>query len=141
MDYDQLYAQLRYEFRSGVEYWFNYEDEQRMALQNEEFRLLSDEEMLIRTYLRKPNSNESGELMNAANIILYINSGRLSNGLSSKKVGSIMRKLKYKPQHTSKGNFYRVVKIPHDQVQVEIAKDMENEGHDIPQPEEGELPF
>ena len=141
MDYDQLYAQLLYEFRSGFEYWFNYDDEQRMALQNEEFRLLSDEEMLIRTYLRKPNSDEAGELMNAANIILYINGGRLGNGLSSKKVGSIMRKLKYKPQHTSKGNFYRVVKIPHDQVQIEIAKDMENDGHDIPQPEEGDLPF
>ena len=141
LDYDQLYAQLRDEFLSGFQYWFNYNDEQRMAQQNEEFRLQSDEEMLICTFFRKPQPNESGELMNAANILLYINSGRLGYGLSSKKIGSIMRKLNFKSVHTAKGNFYSVVKIPTGEIQSEIAMGTENKEQENPEIAEGDLPF
>jgi hypothetical protein len=112
LDFDQLYAQLRDEFQSGFRYWFNHEEEQRMELQNDAFRLESDEEMLICTHFRKPVGDEPCELLNSATIAQRINGGRLGYGLSSKKVGSVMKRLRFRLVHNTKGNFYAVVEIP-----------------------------
>lgn len=142
IDYDQLYAQLRDEFLSGrIRYWFNSEEEQRMALQNEAFRLVSDEEMLVGAFFRKPLPSEPGELMNAAMMVRYINGGRMGYGLSSKKVGSIMKRMGIAVEHKSSGNFYRVVKVPYNQQQAEIEHGSVESKPENQQPKEADLPF
>ncbi len=139
IDYDQLYAQLRDEYQSGAHFWFNLEEEQRMELQNAAFKLESDEEMLIRTFIRKPQGNELGELMNAATILQYINGGRVGFGLSSKKVGTVMKKLKFPVRHLSNGNFYYVVKVPQGRIQSELEQD--NTENEVQEPQQENLPF
>ena len=141
LDYDQLYAQLRDEFRRGDRYWFNREEEQQLEKQNDEFRLISDEEMLVRTYFRKPRGNEPGEWMNAANICQYINGGRMGYGLSSKKIGLVLRKLEFKKDHKTNGNFYLVVKIPSKQRQAEITGEIDSVEPEKKEPQQTELPF
>lgn len=141
IDFTQLYAQLRDEYQSGFQFWFNHDEELRMEQQNAAFRLESDEEMLIRTNFRKPEGNESGELMNAATIAQYINGGRLGNGISSKRIASIMKRLKYQLVHKKTGNFFRVVKIPYEQRQAEITKESDNTKTVSTQTQEGNLPF
>lgn len=141
LDYDQFYAQLRDEFRSGFRYWFNHEEEQQLEKQNDEFRLMSDEEMLVSTYFRKPRGTEPGEWMNAANICQYINGGRMGYGLSTKKIGSVLRRLKFKKDHKSSGNFYLVVKIPPKQRQAEITGEIDSIEPEQKEPEQTELPF
>lgn len=141
IDFDQLYAQLRDEYQSGFRYWFNKEEEERMERQNAAFRLESDEEMLIRTCLRKPSGMEPYDLMNAASIAQLINGGRIGFGISSKKIGAIMKRLGFKSIHTAKGNFFQVVRIPYDQIQAQIAQGLETEEQEKSVVQEPELPF
>ena len=141
VDFDQLYAQLQEELLSGKRYWFNKEEEQRLELQNKEFMLMSDEEMLILTYFRKPKAGEAGEWMNAANIAQWINGGRLGFGLTSKKIGSVLKRRKFISKHTSDGNFYQVVKLNSNQNQAELAEGRDDSVTERAQPEQSELPF
>lgn len=141
IDIDQLYAQLRDEFQSGVRYWLNREEEQRMAVQNEAFRLVSDEEMLLFNHYRKPVGNEPFEWMNSASIAQHINGGRLGYGLSSKKIGSVLSRHKFPFKHGRTGNVFGVVKITEKQAQAEIAKDADSHEQAPQQPQEADLPF
>lgn len=141
IDYDQLYAQLYQEYRQGFQYWFDQSDQLRVEQQNAAFRLMSDEEQLIRTHFRKPQAGDPIKLMNSASICRFLNGGRLGYGLSSKKVGSIMKKLKYKQVHTSKGNFYQVYEIPYNEIQAQIASTVEEPQTAKEAPTEPVLPF
>lgn len=139
IDMDQLYAQLRDEFQSGIRYWLNREEEQRMELQNDEFRLMSDEEMLILNHYRKPKPDEVGEWMNSASIGQHINGGRLGYGISTKKIGAVLTRRKFPFKHDSKGNFYMVIEINHKHKQTKDAGD--NPEPVQKQPQQTDLPF
>jgi predicted P-loop ATPase len=139
VNFDQLYAQLRDEFKNGERFWFNHEEEQRLELQNDEFRLMSDEEMLILNHFRKPKPGEVGEWMNSASIGQHINGGRLGYGISTKKIGSVLTRRKFPFKHDSTGNFYMVIEINHKQKQTEDVDD--NPEPEQKQPQQTELPF
>ena len=146
LDYEQFYAQLHHELKSGFQYWFDSEEEQRVATANRPFVVISIEEQLITTRLRKPKGNEAYKLMNATMIALYICGGHISPGISVRKVSDVMRKLKFGHIHRKSGNFYRVAEIAFDQQQkyIELFNDDENENENQMQPtdaEELELPF
>ena len=146
LDYEQFYAQLHYELKSGFQYWFDTEEEQRVATANRPFIVISIEEQLITTRLRKPKGNEAYKLMNATMIALYICGGHISPGITVRKIGDMMHKLKYKFYHKNNGNFYKVVEIPFDQQQkyIALSNDGENESESQVQPadaEELDLPF
>ena len=141
-DYQQLYAQLRDEFRSGFRYWFDYEDQKRVERLNQPFRIESDEEQLIMTRLRPPTSGEPIKLMNAATICQLLNGGHVGYPLSSRKVSAAMRKLGFETIHRMSGNFYRVFEVPYDQVQAHLAmKQYEAEHPSKEVPAEPKLPF
>lgn len=141
VDLNQLYAQLRDEFLSGKRHWFNREEEQRIELQNEAFRLVSDEEMLVLSHFRKPKDNEPFDWMNSATIAQAVNGGRLGYGLSTKKVGSVLKRKKFPFLHDRNGNFFGVVKITKEQQQAELKNSIENASPEPAQPQEGDLPF
>ena len=142
IDYEQLYAQLRDELAQGFRYWFNACEQRIVERQNQHFRIESDEEQLIRTRLRPPGPTDKVTLMNAANILQFINGGTIGRGLSTRKIGAIMQRLGFKLVHSRQGNFYSVFQIPPDQIQTTIAMDSD-ESHNSQniRAEEAELPF
>ena len=146
LDYEQFDAQLRHELRNGFQYWFDKREENRVAVANLPFLVIGFEEELISTRLRKPKDHEAYKLMNATMIALYINGGHISPGLSTRKIGDVMHKLKFSYIHKRSGNFYKVVEIPFDQQQkyIELSNEVENdetESTQLPDAEQLDLPF
>ena len=121
IDYDQLYAQLRDEWRRGFRYWFDPDEQHVVERQNQYFRIESDEEQLIRTRLRPPHTGEKIALMNAASIAQYINGGVVGRGVSTRKISLAMPKLGFKRIHTKQGGFYEVYQIPPNEIQATLA--------------------
>ena len=77
---------------------------------------------------------------------LTINGGHISPGLSTRKIGDVMHKLKFSYIHKRSGNFYKVVEIPFDQQQkyIELSNEVENdetESTQLPDAEQLDLPF
>ena len=144
LDYDQLYAQLRDELRQGFRYWFDPQEQRIVERQNQQFRIESDEEQLIRSRLRPPHPTDKITLMNAASVCQFINGGVVGRGLSTRKVGIIMGKMGFKKIHTMRGWFYKVFQIPPDQIQATLAMTeelTEDRGETTKGYEESELPF
>ena len=78
------------------------------------------------------------------NYVLFLNERADSISKMFKSTGNFTDKDKEDKTIWNEYNYSKSIKtrkFPHDQVQIEIAKDMENDGHDIPQPEDGDLPF
>ena len=141
MDYDQLYAQLRDEYRNGFQHWFTQEDQRRVERQNDYFRIISDEEELITMRFRKP---EPGDInikhLKASNIAQMLSYGRPP--LSTRKVGPVMRRLGFKWEHTKSGNAYRVFEMTQEQSQQSLCMKIETYNTDNQTDvSEQELPF
>ena len=117
LDYDQLYAQLRDEYKHGFQFWFDKEEEQRVERLNEPFRLASIEEQLISHRLRKPKNGEVPKKMNASMISVFLGGGHLSSQISARKIANIMRKMGFKWKHHRDGDYYYVVEIGLNEVQ------------------------
>ena len=143
LDYDQLYAQLRDELRQGFRYWFDPQEQRIVERQNQQFRIESDEEQLIRSRLRPPHPGDKITLMNAASICQYINGGVVGRGLSSRKVSLAMPKLGFKRIHTKQGGFYEVYQIPPNEIQptLAMANDQTADTQADATSHEQELPF
>ena len=140
LNYEQLYAQLRDEYTSGFQYWFDQEDQKRVEEQNAAFTIESDEEQLIRTRLRIPRRGDPVKMMNSTTICQLLNGGRVGAGLSSRKIGMTMKKLGFEQLHTRNGNLFRVYEVPYDQIQPMLCADGYEEPSS-PQPQEQQLPF
>ena len=143
LDYDQLYAQLRDELRQGFRYWFDPQEQRIVERQNQQFRIESDEEQLIRSRLRPPHPTDKITLMNAASICQFINGGVVGRGLSSRKVSLAMPKLGFKRIHTKQGGFYEVYQIPPNEIQptLAMANDQTADTQADATSQEQELPF
>ena len=122
IDYEQLYAQLRDEYRADFQHWFSQDDQQRVERQNDYFRIVSDEEELITSRFRKPRPQDVGvKHLKAASIAQMISYGRSS--VSSRKVGLVMRRLGFQWNHSNSGNIYRVVELTPEQAQMELLNE------------------
>ena len=143
LDYDQLYAQLRDELRQGFRYWFDPQEQRIVERQNQQFRIESDEEQLIRSRLRPPHPGDKITLMNAASVCQFINGGVVGRGLSSRKVSLAMPKLGFKRIHTKQGGFYEVYQIPPNEIQptLAMANDQTADTQADATSHEQELPF
>ena len=121
-----------------------YAEENRLELRNSPFKLISPEEELINSRLRKPCGNEAAKLMSATMIATFL-TGSVRGGLDVQKIGVIMHKLQYKFKIRHGYCYYRVVEIPYDQQQNYLALDDDYENNDnnenIQSNEELELPF
>lgn len=143
LDYEQLYAQLRDEFQTGFQFWIDDKEKERVKVINRPFRLMSIEEDLIDLMMRKPKRGEQFKRMNPGQICLYLSGGHITNSISSRKVGNIMRKLKWPFTHRSDHDYYHVVEIPFDQRQDYLASEWPEEQAAMQQPEaeQLDLPF
>jgi len=123
LDYHQLYAQLRDEYYDGFQYWFDKQEERRIERQNEYFRIISDEEQLITSRFRKPRTGDIGiKYLKPAAIAQMLSYGR--SPLSSRKVGSVMRKLGFKWSHSNSGSVYQVFELTPVESQASFAEEI-----------------
>lgn len=142
-DYEQLYAQLRDEYYDGFPYWFGKSEEARMKQQNEYFRIISDEEQLIRSRFRKPRLGEPFKFLSSAAIAQMISYG--NRNITSRRVSLVMKAIGYRSERNSKGCFYRLYDMNPTEAQREISALFaeEPENPETPQNEAVEqgLPF
>ena len=142
-DYEQLYAQLRDEYYDGFPYWFGKSEEARMKQQNEYFRIISDEEQLIRSRFRKPRPGEPFKFLSSATIAQMISYG--NRNITSRRVSLVMKAIGYRSERNSKGCFYRLYDMDPTEAQREISAlfSTEPENPETPQNEavEKDLPF
>lgn len=142
-DYEQLYAQLRDEYYDGFPYWFGKSEEARMKQQNEYFRIISDEEQLIRSRFRKPRPGEPFKFLSSATIAQMISYG--NRNITSRRVSLVMKAIGYRSERNSKGCFYRLYDMDPTEAQREISALFaeEPESPETPQNEAVEqgLPF
>ena len=142
-DYEQLYAQLRDEYYDGFPYWFGKSEEARMKQQNEYFRIISDEEQLIRSRFRKPRLGEPFKFLSSAAIAQMISYG--NRNITSRRVSLVMKAIGYRSERNSKGCFYRLYDMDPTEAQREISAlfSTEPENSETPQNEavEKDLPF
>lgn len=130
LDYQQLYAQLRDEYLSGFHHWFDSADQQRVEAQNDYFRIESDEEQLIYTHFRKPRPDRPIKLLKASTICQILNGGHIGGALSSRKVSLAMNKMGFKNVHTRTGSYFQVYEVPPDQIQSQIASEVQRDDCD-----------
>ena len=146
MDYPQLYAQLRQEYNDGFQYYFDKKDERRVERLNEPFRVISVEEQLIASRLRKPRGHETPQLKSSSMIAIYLTGGHLSNTLSVRKIGDIMHRLGYRIKHRKDGDYFYTMEIPYTEIQTYLSLDEtiespESESTETIEDEELTLPF
>ena len=118
-DYEQLYAQLRDEYYDGFAYWFDKSEEERMKQQNEYFRIVSDEEQLIRCRFRKPKAGEPFKRLNSATIAQMISYGR--QPITSRRVSLVMKAIGFHSERNSKGCYYKLFEMDNNESQRVIS--------------------
>ena len=118
-DYEQLYAQLRDEYYDGFAYWFDKPEEERMKRQNEYFRIVSDEEQLIRCRFRKPKAGEPFKRLNSATIAQMISYGR--QPITSRRVSLVMKAIGFHSERNSKGCYYKLYEMDPNESQRVIS--------------------
>ena len=123
-DYEQLYAQLRDEYYDGFAYWFDKSEEERMKQQNEYFRIVSDEEQLIRCRFRKPKPGEPFKRLNSATIAQMISYGR--QPITSRRVSLVMKAIGFHSERNSKGCYYKLYEMDPNESQ-RVISDMLSE--------------
>ena len=138
LDYEQLYAQLRDEYYDGFSYWFNKREEERMKQQNEYFRIVSDEEQLIRCRFRQPKPGEPFKRLNAATIAQMISYGR--QPITSRRVSLVMKAIGFHSERNSKGCYYKLFEMDQNESQ-RVISDMlaEPEQPKIEEPQQPDL--
>ena len=145
IDYGQLYAQLRDEYHADFHHWFSQEDQKRVERQNDYFRIVSDEEQLIRHRFRKPRKGESFMFLNAATIAQMISCG--SRQITSRRVSLVMKAMGYKSERNSQGCYYRLYNMDPGEAQREISARFDDEAEEAvqaskpTQPEQTNIPF
>ena len=133
-DYEQLYAQLRDEYYDGFAYWFDKPEEERMKQQNEYFRIVSDEEQLIRCRFRKPKLGEPFKRFNSATIAQMISYGR--QPITSRRVSLVMKAIGFHSERNSKGCYYKLFEMDQNESQ-RVISDMLAEP-ELPEPKKDE---
>ena len=118
-DYEQLYAQLRDEYYDGFAYWFSKPEEERMKQQNEYFRIVSDEEQLIRCRFRKPKAGEPFKRLNSATIAQMISYG--NRQITSRRVSLVMKAIGFHSERNSKGCYYKLYEMDPNESQRVIS--------------------
>ena len=90
-----------------------------MKQQNEYFRIISDEEQLIRSRFRKPRPGEPFKFLSSATIAQMISYG--SRSITSRRVSLVMKAIGYRSERNSKGCFYRLYDMDPTEAQREIS--------------------
>ena len=121
-DYEGIYAQAYALYREGFRYWFTDEENAELEQHNRQFEEPCIEEELIRTYLRKPYGEETGEFLTATRIIELVGTSvRVS--LSPKRIAMAMQRLGYEQRRVMNTRGWNVVILTGDQIKEQQRMD------------------
>ena len=121
-DYDGIYAQAYALYRNGFRYWFTDEENAELEQHNRQFEEPCIEEELIRTYLRKPYGEETGEFLTATRIIELVGTSvRVS--LSPKRIAMAMQRLGYEQRRVMNTRGWNVIILTGDQIKEQQRMD------------------
>ena len=121
-DYEGIYAQAYALYREGFRYWFTDEENAELEQHNRQFEEPCIEEELIRTYLRQPYGEETGEFLTATRIIELVGTSvRVS--LSPKRIAMAMQRLGYEQRRVMNTRGWNVVILTGDQIKEQQRMD------------------
>ena len=121
-DYEGIYAQAYALYREGFRYWFTDEENAELEQHNRQFEEPCIEEELIRTYLRQPYGEETGEFLTATRIIELV--GTLVRvSLSPKRIAMAMQRLGYEQRRVMNTRGWNVVILTGDQIKEQQRMD------------------
>ena len=121
-DYEGIYAQAYALYREGFCYWFTDEENAELEQHNRQFEEPCIEEELIRTYLRQPYGEETGEFLTATRIIELVGTSvRVS--LSPKRIAMAMQRLGYEQRRVMNTRGWNVVILTGDQIKEQQRMD------------------
>ena len=120
--YEGIYAQAYALYREGFRYWFTDEENAELEQHNRQFEEPCIEEELIRTYLRKPYGEETGEFLTATRIIELVGTSvRVS--LSPKRIAMAMLRLGYEQRRVMNTRGWNVAILTGDQIKEQQRMD------------------
>ena len=120
--YEGIYAQAYALYREGFRYWFTDEENAELEQHNRQFEESCIEEELIRTYLRQPYGEETGEFLTATRIIELVGTSvRVS--LSPKRIAMAMQRLGYEQRRVMNTRGWNVVILTGDQIKEQQRMD------------------
>jgi predicted P-loop ATPase len=110
---DAMWAQAYNLFRSGFTYWLEEEEQKRIAENNEQFEVQSNEYELLITYMYPPEEGEAAEAeLTNAEILAHLQN-KVSIKLSTKKLGEALRRAKFPREQKQRNNrrswVYRII--------------------------------
>ena len=108
--YEGMYAQALYLYRNDFCYWFTEKEVDRLQEHNHAFEAINPEEELIGQYFRIPRPGEHGIFMSTTEILEKINL-YIKIPLSAVKVAKAMKRLGFRPMHSSQSRGFLVVEL------------------------------
>ena len=115
LNYDGIYAQALYLYRSGFQYWFDQEEIRQLNRHNESFEVPNMESELVQMYYRKPLPGEHGVFVSTAEIMQRI-SALIKIPLSITNLGMTMRKLGFENYRNRYIRGFRVVELTQQEI-------------------------
>lgn len=113
INYDGIYAQLKYLYESGFKYWFDGSDIAALNEANKRFEAPNMERELIATHYRKPGPYEQCLYLSSSQIVARF-SPQLR--LSAVNVGRVMAELGFEMVRSTNGRFWKVYEIPYSDI-------------------------
>ena len=112
INYEQLYAQVRYELREQkAPYWFNNEEVARIQEMNIEFAEKKDLAEIVVACFHKPKENEASKTMNCNQLLQIIQTEYPSlpmNRSTKIHLGRALKELGYEQIHRGNIPFYKI---------------------------------
>jgi predicted P-loop ATPase len=113
IDYAQLFAQLKAEVNRGDRIWFTGDDEADIQKSNREFEQFDSNKEIFLELFHKPKGSENGENMPLSRIIHEMHQRNRSireDDATFKKVGKMLKRLRFKHHHSRTGSEYYVIR-------------------------------
>lgn len=112
VDYQQLYAQLINEVRSGLPYYLDAEAEHRLMDENRPFFRNADIDSILSSLFRQPSSAEAAQELTASEIAAIVRHEYPKlppSKLYVKEIGRRLSAMGFEGRHTRRGTCYTVV--------------------------------
>ena len=111
VDYQQLYAQLINEVRSGLPYYLDAEAEHRLMDENRPFFRHADIDSILSSLFRQPSSAETAQKLTASEIAAIVRHEYPKlppSRLTNVEIGRRLKAAGYECRHGKCGNYYKV---------------------------------
>lgn len=115
LNYNQIYAQLKYELDNGEQYWFTDKENARIMQSNERFRKVRDyPTMLTQTFLPVNETPKDAPFMPLTDVMNTLANKyaevKVTNGAVT-ALGKFLRSMGYEHKKTSRGSCYRITSL------------------------------